>query len=98
MTNTTRKIDANTIEVSKVIPQEVIPEKTEKSEYDFDFLVEQKRAVEIDLANTVERHARELAVAEANLAQVVKILADCAKLGINGVKAEPEEEPEEEPV
>jgi len=93
MTNTTRKIDESTIELSKVIPQEVIPEKTEKDQYSFGFLVEQKRALEIDLANTVTRHTGELAIAEANLAEVVNLLAECAKLGIDGVKPEPEEKP-----
>ena len=89
---TTTKIDESTIEFSKVIPQEIIPEKTEKVTYDFDFLVTQKEAVETDLANVVARHATELEVAEANVAEVVNLLAECAKLGVDGVKPEPEPE------
>ena len=83
---TTIKIDANTIEFSKVIPQEIIPEKTEKVTYDFDFLVKQKVAVETDLANLVARHAKEIAVAEANIAEVIGLLNECARLGVKGVE------------
>ena len=87
---TTIKIDANTIEFTKVIPQEIIPAKSEKVRHSFDFLVTQKVAVETDLANLVARHAREIEVAEANVAEVVKLLADCDRLGVAGVTAEPE--------
>ena len=97
MINTTVKIDESTIEFSMVIPQEIVPAKTEKVRHSFDFLVTQKVAVENDLANLVERHAKEIEVAEANLAEVANLLAECAKLGIDGVKPELEEA-EEEPV
>ena len=86
---TTTKIDESTIEFTKVIPQEIIPTKSEKVRYEFTFLVTQKVAVETDLANLVARHAKEIEVAEANVAEVVKLLAECAKLGVDGVKPEP---------
>jgi len=50
--------------------------------------VKQKVAVETDLANLVARHSKEIEVAEANVAEVVNLLAECAKLGIDGVKPE----------
>ena len=89
MTNTTIKIDESTIEFSKVIPQEIIPAQTEKVTYNFDFLVTQKKAVEADLVSIISRHAKEIEVAEANVAEVVTLLAECAKLGVDGVKPEP---------
>jgi len=88
---TTTKIDANTIKFSRVIPQEIIPEKTVDVIRIFEFLVEQKVAVETDLANLVARHAKEKAEAEANVAEVVMLLADCKRLGVEAVK-EPEPE------
>lgn len=89
----TIKIDESTIQFSKIIPQEIIPEKTEKITYDFDFLVRQKVAVESDLVSVVSRHAKELEVAEANVAEVVNLLAECAKVGVDGVKTESVAEP-----
>ena len=86
-----KKIDESTIEFSKVIPQEIIVEKTEKVKYDYDFLVTQKVAVETDLANLVAQHAIEIEVAEDNIAEVVSLLAECAKLGVDGVKPVVEE-------
>ena len=35
-----------------------------------------------DLANVITRHATELAVAQANVDEVVGLLAECGKLGI----------------
>ena len=61
---------------------ETIPAKTEVTEYKYSFLVEQKVAVEQDLANVITRHATELAVAQANVDEVVGLLNECAKLGI----------------
>lgn len=58
--------------------------------------MKQKVAVETDLANLVARHSKEIEVAEANVAEVVNLLAECAKLGIDGVKPEPEPTPEPE--
>jgi len=81
----TIKINANTIEFTKVIPQEIIPKKTEKVTYDFDFLVKQKVAVETDLVNLVARHAKEIEVAEANITEIVSLLAECTRLGVSGV-------------
>ena len=78
----TTKIDENTIAISKVIPQEITPAKTEVTEYKYSFLVEQKVAVEQDLANVITRHATELAVAQANVDEVVGLLKECGKLGI----------------
>ena len=78
----TTKIDKNTIAISKVIPQEVIQAKTEVTEYKYSFLLEQKIAVEQDLANVITRHATELAVAQANVDEVVGLLKECGKLGI----------------
>ena len=80
------KIDKSTIEFTKVIPQEIIPAQTEKVTYDFDFLVTQKVAVEADLANLMTRHTKELEVAEANVAEVISLLAEFAKLGVGEVK------------
>ena len=82
----TTKIDKNTIAISKVIPQEIVPAKTEVTEYKYSFLLEQKKAVEQDLANVITRHATELAVAQANVDEVVGLLKECGKLGVDGVE------------
>ena len=82
----TTKISDDTIEISKVIPQEIILAKTEVTEYKYSFLVEQKIAVEQDLVNIITRHATELAVAQANVDEVVSLLAECTKLGVAGVE------------
>ena len=78
----TTKIDENTIAISKVIPQEIVPAKTEVTEYKYSFLLEQEIAVRGDLANVITRHATELAVAQANVDEVVGLLKECGKLGI----------------
>lgn len=90
MTNTTRKINESTIEFSKVIPQEIVPEKMEKVEYDFNFLVNQKKVLENALRNVIARHVREVEEGEANLAEVTNLLEECARLGIDGVRPETE--------
>jgi len=77
----TKKIDVSTIEFTKVIPQ-----KTEKVLYDFEFLVQQKERMEKDLARVIEHHADEIKLAEDRVAEVVNLLAECAKLGIGGQK------------
>ena len=38
---------------------------------------------------TETKHAKEIEVAEANVAEVVNLLAECAKIGVDGVKPEP---------
>jgi len=70
------------LEVTKAIPQEIIPAKEEVQSYDYKFLVKQKVRVEQDLANTVVRHAKELAIAQANVAEVNVLLSEATKLGI----------------
>jgi len=85
------KIDDNTIEVTKEIPQEVIPAKEEVKTYDFDFLIRQKAQVEQDLASIIARHARELAPEQANLDEVNFLLIEAGKLGIVE-RVEPTEE------
>ena len=53
-----------------------------KTEYKYSFLVEQKVAVEQDLANVITRHATELAVAQANVDEVVGLLKEWDKLEV----------------
>jgi len=77
---TTTKIDANTIKFSRVIPQEIIPEKTVDVIHSFKFLVEQKVAVETDLANLVARHAEEQKAREAFSIEINEV---CKKHGFN---------------
>ena len=89
------KIDDNTIEFTKTIPEEtvVIPAKVEVNSYDFGFLTEQKVNVakdladiiakqEQELADFVKRQADELEVAQANVTEVDLLLTECANLGI----------------
>ena len=84
----TTKISDDTIEISKVIPQEIILAKTEVTEYKYSFLVEQKVAVEQDLANVITRHATELAVAQANVDEVLGLLKEWDKLEVKEEEVE----------
>jgi hypothetical protein len=77
----TRKIDNSTLELTKVIPK-----KTEKILYDFEFLVRQKEMLEADLARIIEQHASEIKLAKDNVEEVSNLLAEFAKLRIDGVK------------
>lgn len=70
------------IEVSTTIPEEIIPSRVEKKQYDISFLKEQKIQLENDLANIVARHSSELAVAQANLTEVNNLLLEAGKLGV----------------
>ena len=81
--DTYTKNEDGKLEVTKAIPQEVIPAKEEVKTYDYDFLVKQKVAVEQDLASIVARHTTELAVAQANVDEVNLFLAEATKLGID---------------
>jgi len=70
------------LEVTKAIPQEIIPAKEGVKTYDFDFLVKQKVSVGQDLANVITRHAKELEVAQANVDEVNNLINEAGKLGI----------------
>ena len=76
------KTEDGKLEVTETIPQEIIPEKVEVNQYDYSFLVEQKVRVEEDLANVITRHAKELAVAQANVDEVNTLILEAEKLGI----------------
>jgi len=78
----TIKIDEKTIEVTKTIPQEIIPVKTEIKQYKIDFLKEQKIRVEADLKSVVTRHAKELEVAQESVNEVNTLILEAGKLGI----------------
>ncbi len=80
--DTYTKSEDGELEVTKAIPEEIIPAKEEVKTYDYDFLVKQKVQVEQDLENIVTRHATELAVAQANVDEVNLLLAEANKLGI----------------
>ena len=80
--DTYTKSEDGELEVTKSIPEEIIPAKEEFKTYDYDFLIKQKVQVEQDLENIVTRHATELAVAQANVDEVNLLLAEANKLGI----------------
>ena len=80
--DTYTKNEDGKLEVTKAIPQEVIPAKEEVKTYDYDFLVKQKVQVEQDLENIVTRHATELAVAQANVDEVDTLLSECTRLNV----------------
>jgi hypothetical protein len=77
-----KKIDDVTLEVSKVTPEVVIPEKVEKVQYDINFLLEQKKRIEQDRENTLARNAEELAKRDAELAEVNDLIARAESVGI----------------
>jgi len=65
-----KKIDENTIEVTKTIPV-----KEEVTKYDYNFLIAQRKAIQADLDKYV-------AARQAELAEVNALIAECEKLGI----------------
>jgi len=88
--NTYTKNEDGKLEVTKTIPQENIPAREEVKTYDYGFLVKQKVQVEQDLASIVERHAKELTVAQKNVSEVNLLLSEADGIGMT------EEEPVEE--
>ncbi len=74
------KIDSKTIAVTKTTAQEIIKGEIKVVQYDLNFLIEQKKAVEQDLANVISRHAQELAMAQANVTEVNGLLEQANKL------------------
>lgn len=80
----TTKINNQTIEFTKVIPEEVIPARQEVVQYDYEFLVKQKENIEQDLENLATRQAKEVETLEASLTEVEFLLSECAKLGVDG--------------
>ena len=76
------KIDVDTIEATTLILPKTTPGRTEIVQYDIGFLREQKVRVDGDLVSITARHAQEIADAQANVAEIDTLLAECAKLGI----------------
>lgn len=72
------KVDDYTLQVTTIIPA-----KTETRKYDYKYLLDQKAAIENDLARyTAER--------QAELAEVNALIAECERRGIKQ-KPEPKE-------
>ena len=67
----TTKLDDNTIEVVKVIPERELPPQR----YTVEFLNNQKKSIQTQLDNyTAQR--------QAEIAEVDSLLAECTKLGV----------------
>lgn len=79
--DTYKEVDGQ-LEVTKTIPQKIVPEKKEINKFNRDFLDKQKIAVEGDLANVITRHAQELAIAQANVDEVNLLITEADNLGI----------------
>mgnify|MGYP001570325049 CR=1 FL=1 len=77
-----RKIDDNTIEVTKTVPSSTIPSSSAKSTYDIDFLLKQKEAVAKDYDNNVAKCDAEIATRQAEKDEVDKLILEAGKLGI----------------
>jgi len=80
--DTYTKNEDGKLEVTKAIPQEVIPAKEVVTTYDYDFLVKQKVQVAQDLLETIARHVKELEVAQKNVSDVNLLLAEANGLGM----------------
>ena len=81
-----RKIDDQTIEVTKTVPSTTVPAKTEKSTYDIDFLLKQKEVVAQDYSNNVAKCDAEIATRQAEKDEVDKLILEAGKLGIDITK------------
>lgn len=76
------KIDEKTVEISKVTPEVVIPEKVERVKYDIDFLISQKEKIGVDRDGTIERNKQELAKRDAELAEINSLIKRAKDVGI----------------
>lgn len=80
--STFKKIDDKTIEVTKTIPETVIPAKEEKHQYNIQFLLDQKERVYQDYDNNVAKCEAEIATRQAEKDEVDELLSEAKKLGI----------------
>lgn len=80
------KINDNTIDVVKVEPETVVPEKTKTVRYDYDFLLEQRERIQKDYDETVARHAVELTTRQAELDEVNSLISTCEEMGMKSNK------------
>lgn len=80
------KVDDSTIDVVKVEPEIVVPQKTKTVRYDYDFLLEQRERIQKDYDETVARHAIEIATRVSELNEVNSLIATCEEMGLKSNK------------
>ena len=81
-----KKIGENTIRSTETTPEVITPAAVKDVDYNYDFLIEQRKQIQKDY----DRDAATLALRQAELDKVNELITECEKLGITSAEVKPE--------